>query len=266
MAYSVYFHSVLIERSTYLCYLLTCSVHFFHFPRIAIVDVKVLLFWPLSFSIGVFSSHFLLSQFFSHSSYLPSCNFHSVFSLIMSLSKGFQVRPCNDSVSPTKDCVLKIDVDVVLYGEQEDHLKVAAWVTVCGAAVTNPDEFPRCLHGVDLCRWFASILVVIKLVVIQKDGFPIPYLNEYQCTSMEDVPEIWRNVSKYGSYVWDRQSIEVISQKSNNSSSKTTSKQDRKNEEGQGAEQKEIKEVTVPDTVDALSVETVLLLMIISST
>lgn len=87
-----------------------------------------------------------------------------------------------------KDRNLKIDINVVLFEEQDGSPKVIRSVKISGTDVTVPEDSHRPPHGGDLTRWSGSDLIFINAEVIQNDSFPIPCRYELHCTSMYDVP------------------------------------------------------------------------------
>lgn len=55
--------------------------------------------------------------------------------------------------------------------------------------MTNPNEFVRHLHSIDLNCESAYDLIITKAAVIHRDGFPIPYPHEFPSTSMDKVSD-----------------------------------------------------------------------------
>lgn len=106
---------------------------------------------------------FPLSHFVSHSTSLSSCILLSVFSLITSpyiaLFKSFLD---NDLGKSAKDRGIHFDTDVVFYRELDSIPKFLGSATISGAGVTDPNEFHRRLHGVDLKSGSDSDLISLK--------------------------------------------------------------------------------------------------------
>lgn len=67
--------------------------------------------------------------------------------------------------------------------------------------MTDPDEFKRCLYGVDPNCGCGFDLTVIKAVIFQRDSFIIPYPFEFHCLPVDEVPQAFGDVSKYGYYL-----------------------------------------------------------------
>lgn len=69
------------------------------------------------------------------------------------------------------------------------------------AGVTDPDEFRRRLHEVDLNHGSDSEPIIITAVVIHEYSFLIPYSFEVPCASMDEDPKTLGDLSDYGFYV-----------------------------------------------------------------
>lgn len=120
--------------------------------------------------------------------------------------------------------------------------------------MTDRDEAQRCLLGVDLGPGSSSALFVINSVVIQKNSFSVPVLYEFHCTSIEDVPETLGDRSRSRFCVRDSQAMKAFG-KTQPVLSKITFQQSRNEAEGQSADEMEILQVPVTDTVEAMFVE-----------
>lgn len=123
-----------------------------------------------------------------------------VFSLVLSLCIDvFRSVLCNDLGKYPKDRCLTIDIDVLLYKEQDGRPKVVGSGTISGAGVSDVDELNGCLHCGDLYRGSGSDPTVVKAVVIHKGRFLLLFPCEFRC----NIRETSRIVSNYGFYVSD---------------------------------------------------------------
>lgn len=119
---------------------------------------------------------------------------------------------------------MNMDAEVVIFEEQDGIPKVVTTATISCRRVTDPDEFNRRLHAVDLNLGSCSDLIVRKSVAIRNGSFSIPYLHEFHFTPIDDVLETLRNVSKYDFYVWESQLMKALGNKSTYVSSKNSFK------------------------------------------
>lgn len=126
---------------------------------------------------------------------------------------------------------------------------------ISGTDVTNPDDFQRLLHAVDLNHTSGSDQNVIKAMIIQNDTVSITYPYNFQCTSMDDTRYILQNLSEYCCYIRDSEAIKAIGNKRNEYSSKITSEQDQTEGKRQTADDMEIVDVPMTDRENAMSVE-----------
>lgn len=98
---------------------------------------------------------------------------------------AFKLSSAMTSANLQKDGGLKIDTDLVVQEELDGRDRVVGSEKISGAAVADPDEFQRLLHGVDLNRVSGSGFIVIKAAVRHKKGFRFRILTTsttYPCT------------------------------------------------------------------------------------
>lgn len=72
----------------------------------------------------------------------------------------------NDLAKSAKDRFLKIDTDVVICREQIGNPNSVGSATITGSGVSDPEEFLRHLHGVDLNRGLGTDIIVIKALAL----------------------------------------------------------------------------------------------------
>lgn len=91
------------------------------------------------------------------------CSLHSIFMSFLG----------NYSRNSAKDRGRKIDTDVKRFEEPDVIPKSVSPAIICRAVSTDPDEFQRRFHGIDLTCGSGFDLIVIRAVVIHKDTFLI---------------------------------------------------------------------------------------------
>lgn len=111
--------------------------------------------------------------------FLPDAvSFHRIFKLI--LASEFE--------KSARSLRLKNDINVLFHEEQDRCRKVLTSSRICGSRVTNPVDFYRLLHGAVINGGSGSTLIIMKAVVVHKDGVPTPYSYEFHYISTYDVP------------------------------------------------------------------------------
>lgn len=151
---------------------------------------------PIALSIGGLLAHLLLLHYFSNRSTLFFFFFLSVFSFIISPSISVYKSVLGfDFSKSAKEHGLKINATIVLHEDQDVRTKPFGSATISGAVLTDPNEFQRLLHGVNLNHGPGSVFIVMEAVVIKKDNLSIPPPYEFHRNLMDAVPEIFGDVS-----------------------------------------------------------------------
>lgn len=131
--------------------------------------VDIFFYWRFLFTFSLFPFCFLLEFFFVFYFSNGSLSYYD------SLHCFFNSALRNDFGKSSEDRSLKIETDVVLYGEKDSRAEVVDRETISVLSVTDSDEFQFRLHGVDLGSGSASDLIVIIGVVIHKNSFRNAY-------------------------------------------------------------------------------------------
>lgn len=94
-----------------------------------------------------------------------------------------------DFGSSAKDRDLKIDTDIALFQENDVSLKMVRLIDKCRVGRDRSDDFQRHLHDVNSSPVPVADLIVIRVVVVQRNIVLLLYLYGLYCTSIYDVQE-----------------------------------------------------------------------------
>lgn len=117
VTHSTYLHSVTIHPTRYPSCVLLSLLQFFHFVRVAVIEVKVRFsFWSVSSSIRAFSNVAFFQFFITQISYNLLFSIAFIYYYI-SFESIFKFVCGSDLCKSAKNHDLKIYTNVVLYGK-----------------------------------------------------------------------------------------------------------------------------------------------------